>query len=329
MVKHTILVLGAGFSKPLGGPLLSELLEHNLTTSSKADHITLEVIGRMYRMGTESKPTYNVEDLFTDIWREASIRGTIRIDGESFDSTVLKRELLIHLSSSVEKLKVRRNSKIWDQYCGFIEDQREGSKKLTIITFNYDIFIEEILDDLDSVYDYGPLTDLEYDDEEHLRTLDDYELDTRILKLHGSINWGICEGCEEAERSKNLITAFDRAYIPIIRRKRCEYCNTRFLTNGIIPPIVYKAGDIEQINEIWRYSRTMLKQATKLFMIGYSLPTNDYEAISLLSDARPARVSNKNEIICGSSAKKPQFGQVFGKYLNHNCYFEDYLEEIY
>src|SRR2546425_5615587 len=81
MPGHTALILGAGFSRPAGGPLLRDLLSDQVLAISDADSSSLAALSELAASpGSpgESK-TKTLEDVFTDLWREARAGGESRL----------------------------------------------------------------------------------------------------------------------------------------------------------------------------------------------------------------------------------------------------------
>src|SRR2546422_10293307 len=87
MPGDTTLILGAGFSRPAGGPLLRDLLSKSVRARSDADPTSLEVLSSLVesRDGPGENGTVGLEDAFTNLWREARTAGRIRM-GEERDS---------------------------------------------------------------------------------------------------------------------------------------------------------------------------------------------------------------------------------------------------
>jgi len=71
MSGHTVLMTGAGFSKPAGGPLLRELLTPEFLRKSEADPETLDAIASLQA----DRSSGSIETLFTEILRLTRIRG--------------------------------------------------------------------------------------------------------------------------------------------------------------------------------------------------------------------------------------------------------------
>jgi NAD-dependent SIR2 family protein deacetylase len=327
MPGHTTIILGAGFSKPAGGPLLQELLSADNISKSKASQSILNFIIRYYNMKHLINQSFSVEELFTEIWREARTGGNIRLDNEEHNADGLLSNLTIHLSSICGQVHLRRSTTIWQNYLSYLYDLFQSSKSLDIISFNYDLLTEQLLDDLDINFDYGFKEDIYYENSVRRRRLNRKGSDISILKLHGSANWGICRGCRKTRKADDHIIAFEQPYVPN-RRKRCPLCNERYLSSGIIPPIIGKAGEVHYMEEVWRSARIKLQRAREIHIIGYSLPTTDLEARSLLKEIERIDKRPRINIICGPEGAPGSYQNVITQFKDEKKYFEKYIEDI-
>lgn len=312
-------MLGAGFSKPLGGPLLRELLKKPYLESSQA---RIDELNKMIATLEEhqiNESSYSLEDLFTDIWRDA------RTGDEDAERAL--RELTIHLTSVCAGLRPKMKRRNFAQYVEFFNHLHDNFSRVSIVSFNYDLVLEAILDHAGLLYNYGESRGLYFNDETHRRKLNRRVPDIQIMKLHGSANWGVCNGCKKAERSSNLIVAYDNAYVPW-RRRSCPKCKERFLESGIIPPVFGKAGETRIALDAWRQARKQIRYAHHVLVVGYSLPASDREAFSLLQGSKQSKNRVKVDIVCGKRGGSPDYATAFSAFSDMECTFEDYLERV-
>src|SRR5947208_15633234 len=126
---------------------------------------------------------------------------------ERYSAAELLSQMIIHLASVCGQVRVRRSTNLWTVYMAFFHHFFEESRSLTLITFNYDLLAEQILDDLGLRYDYGPAEMIEFDNSRRRRRLRRSGSELSLLKLHGSANWGVCRGCPEAGKYIDKVTA--------------------------------------------------------------------------------------------------------------------------
>jgi NAD-dependent SIR2 family protein deacetylase len=328
MTRRTVLITGAGFSKPANGPLLPELLEPEWVGKCAlptADVAVIESLSRRLHAPQESPAQMSVEDLFTDLYRRAKTRGSWDVDGKSVSAESALVSLQRYLASTAKTIHLRRGSILWEGYKDFFTEASRTAHRPTVITFNYDLLIEQILDDAGLDYDFGGVQDIRIFDRRRLRRLKNNYPAIRLLKLHGSIGWGLCHGCESAKEGSAVATVFEEAYIPR-SRSRCPYCGDRMLDPGLVPPINGKAGEIAPKEGLWERARYEIGRATEILVIGYSLPSTDFEAHSLLSEsiANPGLESIIS--ICGHSGASPAIKGVFPTLTDSRAKIEEILD---
>ena len=320
---HEVVVIGAGFSKPAGGPLLRELLapEHVDPGASHA-----HIIGKLNALAA-SRPSSDLEALFTEVWQEARTGGSLFMEGRNFDAAQVWDQLSIHLTSLCSKIRLRRGTKLWALYGLYLSNLYRRSKSVTFVTFNYDLLLEQLLDDAGILYDYGNVTDLAFDDAVRRRKLNRHKREVSILKMHGSANWGFCEGCRKASNTDGMIVAFEETYVPA-RRRRCPFCHERLLKTGIVPPITGKAGEVKKMAEI-KNARKALAKANAITIIGYSLPAGDREARSLLQGPGSMlgleQTGSNVTIVCGPNGSAAPYSTIFPKAHDSGLYLEQFM----
>jgi NAD-dependent SIR2 family protein deacetylase len=314
---RAVLWLGAGFSRPAGGPVGADLLTEPYLLQSRAEPEFLAALQQLAR-DSVSGGSPELEDAFSKLWRHANVSGRITIAGVPWDAEKLLQQLRIHLASITGRLRFRANSDLYSRYSTFFFKLLRRSRRLTIITTNYDLVVERLFESQNASLAYGRRGDI------HLEKSFQWRRwvippKTRVLKLHGSSNWGICDNCDQ-------LTAFGKPYVPSSRRRACEECADGLLDSAIVPPINSKAGELRAFRGAWRLAEEELRQADSLMVIGYSLPAADPEVHSLLSSAALGPASRNTEIVAGSNREtRSRFAQLFPRATWSGKYFEDYL----
>ena len=147
----------------------------------------------------------------------------------------------------------------------------------------------------------------------------DYET-YRLLKLHGSINWYY-----SATKEKT----FEQIYLFKGSKEERE---SKDLVPVIIPPVLDKTGFFEHstIKSMWSEAKNRLKEAKKVYIIGYSIPQTDLTVKFMLQSYIPedceVTIVNKDE------ERKDYFRKLFGKKLNEefirsdDSVFEDFVK---
>ncbi|MFC1546651.1 hypothetical protein ACFL4O_02920, partial [bacterium] len=128
----------------------------------------------------------------------------------------------------------------------------------SFITFNYDIGLDFALRCSRShEINYG---------------FDSDKFGVKLLKLHGSINWKLNKGknvdIEDLQKYKKNEIVDSRPYDSgIIDLK----INNPF----IIPPTWNKGKEYEMLKNVWKTAAKELKEASNIYVLGYSLPETD------------------------------------------------------
>ncbi len=116
----------------------------------------------------------------------------------------------------------------------------------------------------------------------------DYET-YRLLKLHGSTNWYY-----SATKEKT----FEQIYLFKGSKEERE---SQDLVPVIIPPVLDKTGFFEHstIKSMWNEAKNLLKEAKKVYIIGYSIPQTDLTVKFMLQSYIPGdcevTIVNKDE----------------------------------
>ncbi|HDY67570.1 MAG TPA: hypothetical protein ENH85_07255 [Candidatus Scalindua sp.] len=131
----------------------------------------------------------------------------------------------------------------------------------------------------------------------------DYET-YRLLKLHGSTNWYY-----SATKEKT----FEQIYLFIGSKEEREL---KDLIPMIIPPVLDKTGFFKHstIKSMWNEAKNLLKEARKVYIIGYSIPQTDLTVKFMLQSYIPEDC--EVTIVNKDKERKGYFRKLFGKKLN-------------
>lgn len=186
-------------------------------------------------------------------------------------------------------------------------------RRAQVVTFNYDTLVERCLDQLELADGSserricaGDVLDGIPPSGNNSQLLTGLGTDTfRLVKLHGSTSWFWVPG----DLAGTTVLRFDPAgdageCDPSVQAERARLLLGR--DPFIVPPISTKAALYTNpvTRELWTRARRALREARRVFLIGYSLPPVDTAATGLIADALAGRSDVRVEVV------NPKSGQV-------------------
>jgi hypothetical protein len=276
----TVWILGAGFSKPLGGPLLTELFDRTrmeFVISCFPDFLGKEWCGSIVSVFQEfsvnqsrSPVFWNDAEEFLDKLDAASglththpeLKQMQRCIDQAYGDNI--PDLLKHVSDQAVSLMCAEcsafvkygivNSERWKSH---VEWVKRVCPTDTIITFNYDTLVEKL--------------DKEVSCQENERTRvqvilpgsnSSLENCTPMYKLHGSVDWEI-----QQLQGKKCIRQSRNGYWAIL----LESVNGRLIAS----PGPSKVEHTKVLKELWDGAAGALHEANRIVFVGYRIPETD------------------------------------------------------
>jgi len=286
-------ILGAGFSKPFGLPLASELTAQvwNHATRGMDDFGAETRDGwlKMLRIAYPSCDFHNnwpdFEDLITvlDEWESyrADYEGRVAAPGP-VQPAHLKKVLLKHLGPLLcEKLSACDNEGL-GVVRRFVKQTAEAGH--CVVSFNWDLLLEVAAADVDVAVSYG------------VAVVEGLQ----VAKPHGSLNLAETsrENFEEAKRSINVHSVtldFEYGSTVVLRAEHANDAAQRIVNpfgvqaTLLVEPTVRKSYQSPWLVLQWRRALNMVREADEIVIIGYSLPATDFRPRILLQAASMSR----------------------------------------
>jgi NAD-dependent SIR2 family protein deacetylase len=295
-----VYILGAGASADAGAPLMWNFLRkaRELLDNPKSglSQDARERFQRVFEYRASLYPALrkikidldNIEELF------GLVDMAKQFGDEEADA--MRKDLIYLIACTLEKLILLEYSKgvihPSDTYSRFAKMLSETWKKWwtssdvakrdSIITFNYDVALDHALSFHELGYTYGLPSS-----KSHL----DMHL---LLKLHGSLNWGICEQCGNIQEvglippgyidKLRLIAGSEKQKVDfspssIVYQTKCSKCDKgdteETLTPLIVPPTWNKGDYHRHVQPVWEHALKELRSAYRIIIIGYSMPETD------------------------------------------------------
>lgn len=337
MFRKNVYILGAGFSANAGAPVMKTFVEHAKLlrddprrSLSNEDQKTFERVFK--RLGelrvAQAKMTIdieNIEHLFSLLDMD------IEFGGKS--AGTLRQDLIFLILRTLEKTIRTDNLAIggygfpmWRDGQSFLKgikanyvevfsalaSRRWVSGKLgmpqdckcqdTIITFNYDCLLDDCLTKIKVRPEYGlqdPQIPIEFKQ---------CPCEIRVLKLHGSANWFKCN----SDRCEGRIVIDGRTpakRLEYFYGQHCPSCGHNTVEPVIVPPTWAKGGQSEVLRPVWSKALDAMREAGRIFIIGYSLPSTDQFFRYMLALALAANETLDRVIIVNTSAEAQEVFQ--------------------
>ena len=156
--------------------------------------------------------------------------------------------------------------------------------KNTFITLNYDLLLEEALTALEVSFSYGSPMHLPLSAERKL--LVDVSEHPLILKLHGSVNWA-------AWPSRPDLISVLNSYADVVHHN---------LSPILIPP-TWRKSVPALFSDIWKRARDQIQLASRLIIIGFSIPETDQDIKYLLAAGLRENISLREIVFVNPDAQ--------------------------
>jgi hypothetical protein len=297
----TVYLLGAGFSRGVGAPLLREVMKKGILDRADQSRL-LEV-----RVWLEQlfAPDRGVESLdFEEVLSRLDLEIHYRRSGQ--DELILIRQELVSLF--LDALEQCSNRTLPREYLDFVGQLGDGD---TVINLNYDLVLEKALRVEGRFYpDYG---------------LDCLEVQGGkafpVLKPHGSLNLYYCPSCFRIDLLETQI------YSGVTDKYNLRGSCGHFLRPLVITPTLYKSYSLPQLREVWFRFLKALTKGERIVFIGYSLPKADILVAQTLDFAQ--RLNKKRPLIEVVNGPNPDIGEISrlyqGKVKNRKLDFREWV----
>jgi NAD-dependent SIR2 family protein deacetylase len=178
---------------------------------------------------------------------------------------------------------------------------RESGTLPSVVSLNYDIIVDNTLarviakhiDELHPSGGGGPGGFPSYECDVATGTYRQWPKFGKLLKIHGSLNWLYCPGCHRLDigvsnSGSRTCKVLELLYYesPLegrysCRGSPCPDCKV-FVRPVMITPTHHKDYRNPHVAQVWYQAERALREADRVFIIGYSLPDDDVEVAYLL-----------------------------------------------
>lgn len=322
MSKRSVYILGAGFSEAVkiptsGGFFSTEMFDYlrtkqheNANLCERIDKIQNYVNFRFEKEYFEN----NVEEILNHIATAKYLfMESISDRNKPYSADDIFEEILWYVTCIIREKTKDAVDSIPKEYRLFLKSVFENQSE--IVTFNYDLIVETVLQSLGIEYHYGL-------DEQKNR-----KKSQLVLKLHGSLNWMHCNQCGPVHVEKSILYGIS---------EKCPRCNSEKTASILIPPVIYKDSYYNDqlfgplVRESWSLAREILSDAEEFIFVGFSMAEDAYAkelfklSLSMNTNNPKCLVINRT---CNDTLKE-RYESIFGKDIIdfQEETFENYVE---
>lgn len=321
----TLFILGAGASQLAGAPLMADFLDCaydllRLKTSGvvEAKNEYEDVFAAISELqGIHSKAFLDLDNIEI-VFGAIEMGLLLRRLGERDEAAIsrLRNSLITLIYKTLEysiKFPTRKRAiyppRPYDSFMTMLEQAEkeqpyQDPHKFSFVTFNYDLCLDFALHHSRRGYDY-------------CLESEKGSSNSPLLKLHGSINWGLSEDDRILPfhiHEARFDFLFDSDHVFFDLGSSLD----RGTSNGksrkgppvIVPPTWNKNSYHGQLSNVWSRAAYELASAENIFVVGYSLPETDYFFRYLYALGCESKVRLRNFVVIN----KDDSGQVEGRF---------------
>jgi hypothetical protein len=294
MAKN-VFILGAGASKEAGAPLMAEFLDvaRDLLASGELkepqDKASFEkVFEAIQRFRSIHYKSYidldNIEAVFGAFEMARLLKGSVNYSADEIETiiksikTLISKTIELTMKYSLDRSRISP-SPAYDAFANLVAQlgNKNGKYESSVLTFNYDLGLDVAL------YSNRIGVDYAFPPDGNLGTF-------KLLKLHGSLNWGICSN----EKCGLIVPWYldhffqDHSYEDMGNEARWvildiasrltehKHCNNILNPEPVIVPPTWNKTEYHGIlREVWAQAGRELSEAENIIVIGYSHPVSD------------------------------------------------------
>lgn len=247
-----VYLLGAGFSSDAGVPTMKNFLHGVRQTEADCHSEPAYQVLRRAITFAQKAGSDNIEDLLIAAVNEPAFFDLIWAFGLTINH--FSRQFL-------SRCQAGDDIGWYETFARII-----ASADAHILTFNYDLILEEVL-----WWRIGCLEDyvIPFHEVRHRPPLRESRHTVPLYKLHGSVSWLWCLDCRyTVNRYRHVLPA---AY----ENTLCPRCSSRLLPL-LVPPTYRKAeGMVQALDSLWLHADRLFEQADRLIVGGLSLADRD------------------------------------------------------
>ncbi|PYQ11464.1 MAG: hypothetical protein DMH00_08200 [Acidobacteria bacterium] len=290
----TVYFVGAGATRAdfADIPLMDDLLDQILRSESTHE-ILLSFLSDLFgpkclESAADPHARPRIDDVFTVI--DASLSGRAPFPGGKSPERLVevRRHLIAAIGRVIAKTTGEGRGRIAIKFARALPDRSSS-----VISTNYDIVMDNaLLERKPGNVNYGvPIREAvfqseglprgRFDEIHHFKPLPESQATIKtgnisLLKLNGSLNWLYCPRCDELDitllQGTGALTILDELELGRCSRQGC----TSPYQTLLVGPSLGQRYEHRVLGDIWARAERALEKASRLVVIGYSMPEADY-----------------------------------------------------
>lgn len=204
----------------------------------------------------------------------------------------LNKCIIYILTAGMDKYS---DDQLYKRIANYFSKKRMQNEDFSLISLNWDTLLDKYLNDSAQISSDGVEEDLKLDyclynydlngEVPSIQLRSSGFLNIKLIKLHGSTNWLICNNCGRlyTNYSSDIsISTLNQENSEI----KCDYCESigrnYKLLSSLVTPTFLKDFESIHYKTIWHNAHLELSEAAEIVFIGYSFPEADFELRYLL-----------------------------------------------
>ncbi|MFB0536107.1 MAG: hypothetical protein ACETWR_14120 [Anaerolineae bacterium] len=290
-MSSVVFILGAGASKQAGAPLMNDFLDvaYDLWRVGRVwdANESFEAVfrGISALQGVHSKAQLdieNVESVFTAFEMAKTLNKFVDYSPEEIDALISAMKTVIVKTIEQTLVFPFVDAKVcppnpypsFADLIRYLTREARPEQTVAVLSFNYDMATDFAFRSQGIPIDYA------LGEQPH-------GVSIPLLKLHGSLNWAHCKGCNAVVPWKVGSYTHEFGLCPSVRLKdtilsigsrisHFEHCGGGVAREPVVvPPTWSKTEYHRALSSVWARSAKELGEAENIFVIGYSLPRSD------------------------------------------------------
>lgn len=289
-MENLVYIMGAGASQPEGAPVVIDFLptawdlcEQGLFAVEDRERVerAWEFLRQVYRKPVVGRESFSRLSTLDDVLSliDFSLQAEQGLHADYGPQQLYDiRTDFYYLISATLAIVLKDKGQLHYRFIDNILSQLRLGDRVTFISLNYDLLLDAAIVDHGYALDYGlGRAGGPWHQERALA----------LLKLHGSLNWGICPVCDHIEYRA------DRVQPLLPKGLDCSLCRCPIRQGVVITPTLLKTYNATELKNIWPLACRAVQQATKLVFVGYSLSPADVPFLQLLQRGLNSRLNQQ------------------------------------